>query len=985
MLRKLFPLFFLCLAYLPVYAQNNQTASVRYIYFSEEYNINSNLQNALQNSLLNAKGYSIEKVERLPTFFNNSAYILNPSPELTEEELNNSVFYYRSSSKEDVIITPSSLMIQEPAEDKNITKPILDNSSEDPNSFVVARPFTAIRGQITLPSGVYDVIATDRNRLTSEWVPAVLVKYHINTPKGQSIISVFEKPLGGIGAWYDTLKKIEKQAPQKTIVINTGGLQVYAPLNLEAQFLADYWKETGADIVAPSPKDIDILWSVLEQKDMPLPPLLATNAEPINSDSPNPFTKTQVIERDGVKTGFFALMDTMALSTAAGRNIPLKSTDIFEAAKAAVSKLRNTEKVDFVVLVSHMKEDSLNRLLTRQYGIDMVITAKKVDNYSLRNRKIELTDWNKERHLVPAYTSRGNGYILGDTQVDFDKDSLGSFTPVLIEDLPPTNLYDDNTFSNKFYAINKKLFSGLSAEGEGILPPAGVLAKAAGCSAALTYSPAEVFNIAASIIREQTKSEVSIVKIQNFKRKIFGSVHEHQLAAWLSESPEPILKVRIKGEDLKNILKFVDFSNACSAPVKDYEETFTLAAAGVVPDDDKYKINGLTLNDDEFYFLTMPANILEERVVLPSLRKCLTDIKETGETLPEIVVNYLKKLKEDNTEAAYKMFNNYLEDYYTRKETGLPPQDAAAMILDQNMEDLGPLAAQEYFTEQMKTVYTEDLVKLMKKDIPPVGIWRYNLKNLALQFTNTNINNSAYYKDFPNSRLNSDSQTLIQGSLNFAAEYYRDNIRWDNSVLLQYGKITLRPIDGPRVVNESMDKILISTEYTYKSTTIKHFLGGFLMGPFLSLGYETEFTHQDNAPRYKVLRGKGGARLFEGEYLKDLYLAIVPELDFTYPESSTKYAWEFGIKVEQPIADNTKAIYRAMIRDFFILDTNSNTNLSYELELDARLEMEVWKKFSIAPFVNYYQAKASDFDRTGSNLFIGVSLSYSRLFKHIPF
>ena len=258
--------------------------------------------------------------------------------------------------------------------------------------------------------------------------------------------------------------------------------------------------------------------------------------------------------------------------------------------------------------------------------------------------------------------------------------------------------------------------------------------------------------------------------------------------------------------------------------------------------------------------------------------------------------------------------------------------------------------------------------------------WHLELRDLSLQLTSTDVNNAQYYQGYSNPRLTADSQTLIQGNFDLISKYDREKMLWANNLLMQYGKVTVKPVNEDKVTNTSVDKILFTTDYTHKMLTVDNFLGGFVMGPFLSAGYETEFTKENDTPRYKVARGKAGVRLFEGKYLKDLYAAAVIEYDFTYPQEVTKYAWEAGFRIEQPVNEKSKAVYTAMIRDFFHFDNPSINNLSYEFELDARLNTEIMKDLAIAPFINYYQGKGVANDKTGSNLYVGVAISYKKLF-----
>lgn len=261
------------------------------------------------------------------------------------------------------------------------------------------------------------------------------------------------------------------------------------------------------------------------------------------------------------------------------------------------------------------------------------------------------------------------------------------------------------------------------------------------------------------------------------------------------------------------------------------------------------------------------------------------------------------------------------------------------------------------------------------------GSWHLELRDLSLQLTSTNVNNAEYYQGYSNPRLTADSQTLIQGNFDLVSKYDREKLLWANNLIMQYGQVTIKPVGEDKIKNTSVDKILFTTDYTHKLFKADDFLGGFTFGPFLNAGYQTEFTKDDDTPRYKVLRGKAGLRLFEGKYLKDFYIANVVEYDFTYSSDEvTKYAWEAGFRIEQPVNEKSKAIYTAMFRDFYHFSKENINNLSYEFELDARLNTEIMKDLAIAPFINYYQGKGEYNDRTGTNLYVGVAISYKKLF-----
>jgi len=261
--------------------------------------------------------------------------------------------------------------------------------------------------------------------------------------------------------------------------------------------------------------------------------------------------------------------------------------------------------------------------------------------------------------------------------------------------------------------------------------------------------------------------------------------------------------------------------------------------------------------------------------------------------------------------------------------------------------------------------------------------WQLELKKLALNLTSTEVKNAQIYKNqsVPNARLTSDSQTLIQATLNFAADFYAPKTFWSNTLLAEYGKTYLRPVGKDELINENADKILITTDYTYRLWDIENFFGGFEAGPFLSLGYETEFDAQENSEIKKIIRGMLGLKLFEGKYIKSLYAAAVGEADYTYEPESTKFAAEAGFKVEQPLREGLKVMYYGYYRNYLGESVEKITDLQYEMEFDVRLDVMLYKNLSLAPFVNYYCAEAKHFSGIGENFYTGISLTYSTFFK----
>ncbi|MBP5616959.1 MAG: hypothetical protein J6X06_04130 [Elusimicrobiaceae bacterium] len=258
--------------------------------------------------------------------------------------------------------------------------------------------------------------------------------------------------------------------------------------------------------------------------------------------------------------------------------------------------------------------------------------------------------------------------------------------------------------------------------------------------------------------------------------------------------------------------------------------------------------------------------------------------------------------------------------------------------------------------------------------------WQVELKKLALDLTSTEVKHAEDYQGFSNARLTSDSQTYVRGAWDSIADYHAQHYVWNNQLLMDYGRTKIRPVDGETLTNENADRILFQTGYTQRLWKVDDFLGGFEAGPFATIGYETEFTKPHHSPRTRILRGMAGAKLFDGKYLKKLYVAVVGERDFTYSPYSNKLAWETGIELEAPVREGVTFKFDAMYRDYVDASKHHPTDLDWELEANARLDVQLYKDLYAAPFISYYTAQGKYIGPRGENVYVGVSFSFSRVF-----
>lgn len=257
------------------------------------------------------------------------------------------------------------------------------------------------------------------------------------------------------------------------------------------------------------------------------------------------------------------------------------------------------------------------------------------------------------------------------------------------------------------------------------------------------------------------------------------------------------------------------------------------------------------------------------------------------------------------------------------------------------------------------------------------GDWALEVRELSLSYSNTTVGNSKEYKNSPVSAYSADSQYNVIGKLDAFLNRSTGSGLWENNLMLNYGKLKIKPAGEKAESSESADKIWLSTAYNQR---LWQYMGADI-GPFIQGAFQTEFTANQDSPRYKVFSGREGLKMFEGEYLKELYGAVVEEYDFTYThKKNTKLAWEVGARAEYPLRDGVKLSGTARYTHYFKYSKYVPTDLKYDLDLTAKMEVSLTDTLAFAPYVSYRRGQARGTNKVGSNFMIGLQLKYADLF-----
>lgn len=251
------------------------------------------------------------------------------------------------------------------------------------------------------------------------------------------------------------------------------------------------------------------------------------------------------------------------------------------------------------------------------------------------------------------------------------------------------------------------------------------------------------------------------------------------------------------------------------------------------------------------------------------------------------------------------------------------------------------------------------------------------INRIGLDWSNTNVKNSAEYQYSSIQALKATSQNYIKGVFDSVLEYSIKKITWNTGLLLEYGQTTLKPYNAPEVINENADNILLSSDLSYSCWKLLNLK----IGPTFRVAYDTEFIARDSIPKQNIIRASPGIALFDNDIIKSLYFTGVYEYDFTYEEVNNKFGLEFGGRLEYVPRKGVKLSANGYFREYLSYSAYIPYDLERDLNIALRMDTNMWGKFTMGPYVQYRLAKARGTDVYGSNFMVGISFSYIDKYK----
>jgi 5'-nucleotidase / UDP-sugar diphosphatase len=259
-----------------------------------------------------------------------------------------------------------------------------------------------------------------------------------------------DKTVGGWARLATVIKKTRKDRDNPVLVIDAGDFLMGSLFHLQSRqeaFELRLLKEMGYDMVGLGNHEFDLMPDGLAriltaaQRYGQLPAIVLSNAifdakSPKDDGLEKLFAKGlvkpyRVLKRAGLKIGFFGLMGKGAAEVAPFSK-PVTFSDPIPAAKKMINILREKEKVDLVICLSHSglyedKDKSEDEILAKEVkGIDVIISGH---THTKLNAPIKIGET-----LIVSAGEYGKQIGVMDLSVDSGAVSLENYALLAIDD-----------------------------------------------------------------------------------------------------------------------------------------------------------------------------------------------------------------------------------------------------------------------------------------------------------------------------------------------------------------------------------------------------------------------------------------------------------------------------------------------------------------------------------------------------------------------
>lgn len=629
-MKLLLLLFTVLLQAAPACAQN-RSASV--YYFDHEYNITSDLSEAVDKVIRSSPSMKPRKATTEITYTDGARFVLDRPEDLTAEELNGTTDYADAGTVE--IIEGGYSVLVPPQEGLETFISALEEK--------VSAYFRVERRQARLltgisPSGIkFTVLHLPHLEARPLWEPALVLKQFALDNGREAVFNTIAVPLGLNGINRRMAEMAQDKRSAVLLSLGAGGWLSGTVLKAGPARTVKYMEDTGADIAALTGADLKNFWRWSREGGIKVssatPEFICTNLK-ISDPELAALIKPYALRRIGGETVAFIsliLFNEGVRSDLRGGPFEVTDPSDQQALYRLITELRGSKKARLVIAVAARGREDLASLMGMP-GIDALIGPKTWDNESGKRTRVELRKWDKEMHTGPALIvfpdSRGSGEI----RAEFG--ARGALTA--LESLPPPADAREPLLYREHIYMKERIVRHFLGAGDSLLPDVSSLGDQA------MFGIPDFFNLAANIARKTFGAELAVLKVEPFTSGVPGDTPTAMVKTWL-DPDEPLALVRAPGFFLREFIgKAVPPRDPGSLyrPME-YADSEYFAVSGL---DGAGLLSGLPVSSSELYLAVLPESLVKDKPFI----KRLPLPPGAPATLHETVIAGLKAIKEQH-------------------------------------------------------------------------------------------------------------------------------------------------------------------------------------------------------------------------------------------------------------------------------------------------------------------------------------------------
>jgi hypothetical protein len=448
----------------------------------------------------------------------------------------------------------------------------------------------------------------------------------------------------------------------------------------------------------------------------------------------------------------------------------------------------------------------------------------------------------------------------------------------------------------------------------------------------------EFANLSAQVLKSGFNAEIGISNIQYQNNTQVGPQEIRGVRTWMRQD-DSVEIAYLKGAEIKRLYQ----QNT------DFKDNDKLVFFGLSPD---FKINGLSINDNELYRVVMPKSVSQGKLYSINAAYRADKFVKVAEgkyedSIDGKVINYADFIIDD-LRNKWKIYED---------SAGNP----------EKTEDIHKNYAKLYKGEATEAA---------------TGYWTHTLDNLSLEYSQLTTSDASDFSNVTDSRLKTVDQRFFAAALNYKASYNKFPFVNELGLSARYSKLQVLPSNAPSVLTILDDQLrgYANAALPIFSFDNYHWLAK-EMGPYSEISYDTEFEAEPGGSLQRNLTGFLGLKFFNGEIVKTASVFVLVNKYLT--ESNPHSALGAGFKFEASKRFiNDLAEYK-VVSDYryFFEDDAADADIRNRFVLDQSFNLNITNKISFGPYFRYLTLTRKSVEASVNQNVIGVNLTYSDFWK----